>query len=100
MNWFEKISQFFKAVVVLDHKISYLVEVVKRLEDNDLKIAAMKMIHMTLAQAEGCIGSPTLFILIAGALSAGRSPFRTLDVVGYGGPSWPKPPSGRLTQAA
>jgi nucleoside-diphosphate kinase len=28
-------------------------EVVKRLEDNDLKIAAMKMIHMTLPQAEG-----------------------------------------------
>ena len=28
-------------------------EVVKRLEDNDLKIAAMKMIHMTKSQAEG-----------------------------------------------
>lgn len=28
-------------------------EVIKRLEDNDLKIVAMKMIHMTRAQAEG-----------------------------------------------
>ncbi len=28
-------------------------EVVKRLEDNDLRIAAMKMIHMTRTQAEG-----------------------------------------------
>ncbi|PIE67040.1 MAG: nucleoside-diphosphate kinase [Deltaproteobacteria bacterium] len=28
-------------------------EVVKRLESNDLKIIAMKMIHMTKAQAEG-----------------------------------------------
>ncbi len=28
-------------------------EVVKRLEDNDLKIVAMKMIHMSRAQAEG-----------------------------------------------
>ena len=32
MNWFEKISQFFKAVVVLDQKISGLVEVVRRLD--------------------------------------------------------------------
>ena len=32
MNWFGKISQFFKAVVLLDHKISQLVEVVKRLD--------------------------------------------------------------------
>ena len=28
-------------------------DVVKRLETNNLKIAAMKMIHMTLPQAEG-----------------------------------------------
>ena len=28
-------------------------EVVKRLEDNDIKIKAMKMLHMTMAQAQG-----------------------------------------------
>ena len=32
MNWFGKISQFFKAAVLLEQKITQLVEVVKRLD--------------------------------------------------------------------
>ena len=32
MSWFEKFTQFFKAIVLMDHKITYLVEVVKRLD--------------------------------------------------------------------
>ncbi len=35
MSWFQKISDLFKTIVLMDHKITQLVEVVKRLDSEN-----------------------------------------------------------------